>query len=366
MIPLVKPTIEQDDIDSIIKAAKEKKVLQGEVAREFEGEFARLIGAKGGMVTSSGTAALHLALRALDIGNGDEVIIPTYTCTALLNAVRYVNAVPRLIDCNFNVADMDFNLSAREVKKKVGKRTKAIIVPHMFGVPAAMDDLSGLNIPIIEDGTLSIGAYYKSGIVGSFGEISVFSFHASKMLASGEGGMILSKSPELLGRIRYLNSWEDEQPGLRLKSYGDIEYEERYNYRMSDLAASLGISQLRKLPRFIDRRIDIAGKYNEAFGGIRDIELPRVKQDRTNVFFRYLIELHQRDIPGVLTRFTQAGIEVGRGVYPPLHYYLKEDRSLYPNAERAVNSLISVPLYPSLTETEIRHIIRTTLSILQR
>jgi perosamine synthetase len=366
VIPLVRPTLEQDDIDSIIKTAKEKQVQQGEVAHEFEKEFAGFIGAEGGMVTNSGTAALYLALRALNIGNGDEIIVPTYTCTALLNAVIYINAIPRLIDCNFNVADMDFNLSAKEVKRKVGKRTKAIIVPHMFGVPAEMNDLSGLDIPIIEDGTLSIGAYYKSGIVGSFGEISVFSFHASKMLACGEGGMILSKSPKLLSRIRYLNGWEDEQPSLRLKHYGDIEYEERYNYRMSDLAASLGLSQLRKLPQFINRRIDIAGKYNEAFRGVKDIELPQVKQDRTNVFFRYLIELHKRDIPGVLTRFMQANIEVGRGVYPPLHYYLKEDRSLYPNAERAVNSLISIPIYPSLTEAEIQHIISTTLSILER
>lgn len=371
-IPLVRPTIEADDVEVMIKACQENRIEQGEVAHKFEREFSNFIGAKGGVVTNSGTSALHLALCALDIGEGDEVITPTYTCVALLNAIKYVGATSILVDNNFDVSNMDFNLSISAVDKKITDKTKAIIVPPMFGVPVEMKELLGFGIPTIEDGTLSIGAMRDAKTVGSSGLISVFSFHASKMLACGEGGMILAKSEELLDKIRYLNGWEGEQAHIRLEDCRDIGYTERFNYRMSDISASLGLNQLKKINEFIDKRIEIAKRYNEIFRMIKTLQLPKVKDDYSNVFFRYMVKLNNLSVKEILTEFLKEGIEVGRGVYPPLHYYLKEESSAvsrrrpssYPNAEKAINSLISIPIYPSLTEAEIQHIIDTTISIL--
>ena len=358
-ISLVKSTIEKDDIESMISAASEKEISYGKLTRVFEDEFAHYLGLKGGVATNSGTSALHLALRALDVKSGDEVIVPSYTCISLLHSIHYVHATPIFVDINFNVEHMDYNMDMEEVFNKITKNTKAIIVPHLFGSPAEIDKLTNLEISVIEDATQCVGSVYKNHPIGSFGTISAFSFHESKVLACGEGGMILTNSKDLLDQIKYLADYASEQPDLRLKKDKKYPYEERYNYKMDGINAALGLSQLRKIKEFVKRRKEIAKIYTDEFHHLNGIELPDPSYE-PNIFFRYMVNLKERHPIDILNFLLRKRIEGGRGVYPPLHYYEQNQSNnrKYPTIEYALNHLVSIPLYPSLTESEVMYIIK--------
>lgn len=358
-IPLVRPTIENDDIKSMIFAASEREISYGKLTHVFEDKFAHYLGAKGGVATNSGTSALHLALRALNIKSSDEVIVPSYTCISLLHSIHYVHATPVFVDINFNVEHMDYNMDMEEVFNKITKNTKAIIVPHLFGSPAEIDKLTNLEIPVIEDATQCIGSVYKNSLIGRFGTMSMFSFHESKVLTCGEGGMILTNSKDLLNRIKYLADYAYEQPYLRLKKNKTYPYEERYNYKMDGINASLGLSQLKKVESFVKKRKEIAKIYTDEFLHLKGIELPDPSY-KSNIFFRYMVNLKERHPIDILNFLLKKGIEGGRGVYPPLHYYEQNqiNNREYPTIEHALNHLVSIPLYPSLTESEVMYIIK--------
>jgi len=356
-IPLMKPTIENDDIESMISAASKKEISYGKLTHKFEDQFTYYLGLKGGVATNSGTSALHLALRALNVKSGDEVIIPSYNCISLLHSIHYVHATPTFVDINFNVEHMDYNMDIEDVFNKITKNTKAIIVPHLFGSPAEIDKLINLDIPVIEDATQCIGSVYKNRLIGSFGTISVFSFHESKVLACGEGGMILTNSKDLLDQIKYLADYAYEQPDLRLRRDETYLYKERYNYKMNGINATLGLSQLKRIETFVKKRKEIAKIYTDEFFHLKGIELPDPLY-KPNIFFRYIVNLNERHPIDILNFLLKKGIEGGRGVYPPLHYY-KQNQSNnknYPVTEYALNHLLSLPLYPSLTESEIIYI----------
>lgn len=358
-IPLVRSTIEDDDIKSMISAASEREISYGKLTHKFEAEFASYLGLKGGVATNSGTSALHLALRALNVKKGDEVIVPSYTCISLLHSIHYVHATPVFVDINFNVEHMNYNMDMEEVFNKITKNTKVIIVPHLFGSPAEIDKLTGLDIPVIEDATQCIGSVYKNRLIGSFGTISAFSFHESKVLACGEGGMILTSSKDLLDRIKYLADYVNEQADLRLRKGKNYSYEERYNYKMDGINAALGLSQLKKIETFVKRRKEIAKIYTDEFHHLNRIDLPEPSYE-PNIFFRYMVNLKERHPIDILNFLLKKGIEGGRGVYPPLHYYdqNRSNNRKYPTIEYALNHLVSIPLYPSLTESEVTYIIK--------
>lgn len=358
-IPLVRSTIEDDDIKSMISAVSKKEISYGKLTCIFEDELAHYLGLKGGVATNSGTSALHLALRALDIKSGDEVIVPSYTCISLLHSIHYVHATPIFVDINFNVKHMDYNMDMEEVFNKITKNTKAIIVPHLFGSPAKIDRLTNLEIPVIEDATQCIGSVYKNCPIGSFGTISAFSFHESKVLACGEGGMILTNSKDLLDQIKYLSDYACEQPDLRLKRDKNYPYEERYNYKMCGINAALGLSQLKKIETFVKRRKEVAKIYTDEFCHLKGVELPDPLYE-PNIFFRYMVNLKEKHPIDILNFLLKKGIEGGRGVCPPLHYYeqSQSNNRKYPTIEYALNHLVSIPLYPSLTESEVMYIIK--------
>jgi dTDP-4-amino-4,6-dideoxygalactose transaminase len=359
-IPLTAPYIDDDDIRQMEKAVRAKAVSQGGIAESFESAFADLLGAKGAVAVNSCTSALILALRTLGVGSGDEVILPSYTCLAVLNAVMQTGATPRLVDNNYDTERMDYNISEQAISNAISDKTKAIIVPHMFGVAAEVDRIITLGVPVIEDVTLSLGLMYKGRIVGSFGQLSVCSFHTSKMITTGEGGMLTASTPVLYKRVAYLNGWECEQAAARLKDADNVNYELRYNFHLSDILASLGLSQLAKLKGFITRRRELARLYSERLSRFSRLRLPDPdRQD--NVFFRYLVGLPDGiDVAGVIEEFLNAQIEVGRGVYPSLHNYLRLSADCFPNAERAMRTLLSIPLYPALTDEQVEHILRVS------
>ncbi|MEW6026812.1 MAG: DegT/DnrJ/EryC1/StrS aminotransferase family protein [Planctomycetota bacterium] len=353
------PTIGNKETQAVNAVLKTKHLAQGDAVRRFEEATARYLGGKGlkAAAANSGTSALHLALLALGISAGDEVIIPSYACSAVLNAVNYTGARPLLADIN----ETDFNLSIESTRKKITSRTRAIILVHQFGFPAETDKFLSLKIPIIEDCAQSIGAKYHNKLVGTFGMLAIFSFYATKMLCTGYGGMVVSKDRKLINKVRDLIDYDNRD-----------DYITRYNYQMSDLSAALGLAQLRQLDRFIQRRREIAARYTKALGSLeipslilptvfrspvlrhsRDSER-RMANGTKDTFFRYVIRHPKAD--RIIPSLNRAGIEAKKPVYKPLHRYLGLNPNQFPNAEQAHRTAISLPIYPSFTGRQINYI----------
>jgi len=343
MIPHSRPLLDISDEEALVKVLRSGQLAQGEEVQLFEEEMARLIGVKHAIAVSSGTAALHLALLSLDTGEGDEVIIPSFVCSALLQAVRYTGARAVLVD----IKKDDFNIDPDKVREKISPRTKAIIVPHMFGLPADIDELIGLRIPMIEDCAQSLGSFYKGKPTGSHGTLSIFSFYATKMISAGEGGMVLTDDDRLAFRIRDMRQYDEH-----------VHDAVRFNYKLTDLGAALGRSQLRKLDHFLRRRREIAGIYRELFEKM-GVPLYFVPPDRTHVYFRYCVRFSNAD--SFLKEMNLRGITCRRPVFYPLHYYLKIEG--FPITDHVWRETVSIPLYPGLTDKEISYICETIIAL---
>lgn len=338
IIPHSRPSISDRDIEAVTSALKSGQLSQGHKVSEFERELARFIGKKRAAATSSGTAALHLALLALDIKQSDEVIIPSFVCSSLLNAVNYTGATPAIVD----IDPLTFNMSVDAVRKAITKKTRAIVVPHMFGCPAELDRLLEMGIPVIEDCAQAIGADFKGGKAGSFGLLSVFSFYATKVLACGEGGMVLSDSEDLISKINNLRDYDNRD-----------DYILRYNYKMTDIQASLGLSQLSSLEEFVDKRREIALRYFKEFKDC-DFSLPVWKEGKEHIYYRFIVKAKE-NASSYLEKLQERKIMCRRPVYIPLHVYL--NLSGFPDTNEAWENAISIPLYPSLREQEIERVV---------
>jgi perosamine synthetase len=335
------PTIGKEELEAVKRVLQSKHIAQGEKVREFEEKFGKYIGTKYAVACNSGTSALHLALLALGIGSSDEIIIPSYICAALLNAVNYVGAGFRLVDIDIS----DYNISFKAVKKSISRRTKAIIVPHMFGQAARIEDFLRLGIPVIEDCALSVGAEYKNKRVGSFGLVSIFSFYATKMLTTAEGGMVLTNDRKIADRLKDLRDYDEKD-----------NYRTRYNYKMTDLEAALGIAQLGKISTFIKRRKEIADKYNKEFAPL-GINVPGDSTETKRVYSRYVLRVDKNKRNILLSRLNKKGIELKRPVFKSLHRYLGLKDSEFNNASLAEDTAISFPIYPSLSGGQVNKII---------
>jgi dTDP-4-amino-4,6-dideoxygalactose transaminase len=272
----------------------------------------------------------------MKIGPGDEVIFPSYVCTALLNAVRYVGAKPVLAEIDPDT----LNIDPANVKKRLSARTKAVIAPHLFGLPADIDAITAMGVPVIEDCAQSVGAVIDGRRVGAFGHAAVFSFYATKVITTGEGGMVVSDDLTLLERIRDLKEYD-----------GKKSNRVRYNYKMTDMQAAMGMAQLQRLATFIARRRTIARKYDEAFRAL-PVRLP--KSDSGHIYYRYLIRL-AGDVNEPVRKLAKHGIESAIPVHLPLHRHLNLDG--YHVTEELWKRSLSIPIYPSLTENEIKRVI---------
>jgi perosamine synthetase len=345
LIPHSRPTIDQEEVNAALAVLRTGQLAQGEKVLQFEKALASLIGVGGAVAVSSGTAALHLSLLAMEIGEGDEVVIPSFVCPALLNAVRFVRAVPVLADIDRET----FNLDILDLKRRVTGKTKAVIVPHMFGLPADIKGIIALGIPVIEDCAQALGSRYEGAPSGSFGAISVFSFFATKVICTGEGGMIAANDLQLLEKIRDLREY-DEKDDHRL----------RFNYKLTDLQAALGLAQLRKLPALIGRRRAIARQYGEALRQSA-LPLPACPPDREHIYYRYVIRT--KHLAELLAAGVAAGVAYRRPVFKPLHHYL--GIAGYPQTEAAFRESLSLPIYPSLSDTEVKTILHPVGSALK-
>jgi perosamine synthetase len=306
----------------------------GPVVQRFERAFAGLHGVSRAVATNTGTAALHLCLLGLGIGDGDEVITPGYVCTAVLNAIRYVGATAVLADSNPET----FNINCSDALSKLTHRTRAILVPHMFGNPVDLRPLTQTGIPIIEDCAQSTGAFVGSEIVGSIGHVAIFSFAATKMITTGGGGMVISRDASLIDRIIDMRDYDEKH-----------DYRPRYNYQLNDLAAAIGLRQLERLSGFIARRQSLASRFTKSINA-SDVLLPR--QSDGGVYYRYVVRSPRID--GLTTSLAACGIQARRPVFKPLHHYIGGD---LPGCDRIHDTALSIPLYPALTDMDVESII---------
>jgi len=329
--------VDEDDVQAVAEVLRSGHIAQGAVTRQFERELAATVGVRDGVATSSGTAALHLALLALGVGPGDEVVLPSYTCVALLQAVRCTGATPRLVD----VEPDGYNLSAEEVRRRLTRRTRAVIVPHMFGAPADVTSICALGVPVIEDIAQALGATLDGRPLGSFGAVAVCSFYATKVITTGEGGMFLSSSELPLRRVREMRDYDGHQ-----------RYSVRFNYKMTDFQAAMGLCQLRKLPAFLKTRRALAERYTARLRAL-GLPPPREPEHGVSIYYRYVVQV--QDAARAAEQMRRNGVECKPPVFWPLHRYLSQ--SGFPRTERAHRTALSIPLYPSLREEEIEQVL---------
>lgn len=344
MIPHSRPLLDEEDYRGVLDVLRSGQLVQGEMVAAFEEAFCREMDLPGAVAVSSGTAALHLVLLALGVGAGDEVIVPSYVCTALWHAVRYTGATPVLADIEADT----FNISTLDILPRLTNKTKAIIVPHMFGQSGDMDALLNLDIPVIEDCAQSLGSHYRGQPTGTFGVAAIFSFYATKVIAAGEGGMVVSRDGHLIDRIRDMRDY-DEKDSLTT----------RFNYKLTDLQAALGTSQLKKLPVFIARRQEVARRYDCVLREA-NLPLPVSKPDRDHAFFRYVFLIDSMD--RFINDMGRRGVVCRRPVFRPLHDYLEQTGFEVTNHvwQRAV----SVPIYPGLTDEEVETVVSSMKTLL--
>jgi len=333
-------------VAAVAAAMRSGDLAAGEQVRRFEVEVAALVEQRYGVATSSGTAALHLSLLALGVGEGEEVILPAYTCAAVLNAVHQARATPVLCD----VDEETGNLSPGEVRGRVGPRTRAVIVVHSFGHPADLSSMDEARPPVIEDCSQALGARWRGRPVGGYGLVSVLSFYATKVITTGVGGMACTSDPRLAERMRSLRECDKHD-----------HYEVRYNCQMSDLQASLGLSQLARLPEALRRRRALAAEYSSTLSEL-DVRLPPSSPDCEPVFYRYVVRVP--DVDWAISAFGSRAVECKRPVYRPLHHYLPGASGHLPNTDRVYSEALSLPLYPALSRQEVRLLLGAAQEVL--
>lgn len=339
MIPHSRPSLGLEEADAVSRVVLSGHIAQGKQVRKFEEEFAAFLGVTGSIAVNSGTSALHLALLALGTNPGDEVIVPDYVCTALLNAVNYTGAIPVVVDVN----DADGNLDCQAAAGMLGPRTKAVIVPHMFGRPASgIDLLRKRGVPVIEDCAQTLGTSIDGRRIGTIGDLSIFSFYATKVMTCGEGGMVAGNNHDLLAAVADLRDYDNRS-----------DYKLRYNCKMTDIQAAMGLVQLGKLPGFISRRREIAQMYNNGLQGM-PVKIPDESPEGGSIYFRYVIRLAEQD--SMLEWLRKCEISAARPVFKPYQVMLPNSQAC-PTSLRLWQESISLPIFPVLEDEDVAKVV---------
>ena len=354
MIPIAKPIIEDEEVEEVVKVLRSGFIAQGPKVAEFEEKFAEYVGVKYAVASSSGTTALHLALLAAGVGPGDEVITTPFTFAATGNSILYVGAKPVFVDIDSET----YNINHEKIENAITDKTRAIMPVHLYGQPADMDPINVIaqehDLIVIEDSAQAHGATYNGKKTGSLGDIGCFSFYPTKNMTTSEGGIITTNSEEIAEKSRVLRS-HGESGRYTHVMLG-------YNFRMTDIAAAIGIVQLKKLEKFNEKRIENARFLTEHINKIKGIKAPYVAGNVKHVFHQYTVRAKKRD---QLAAFLKER-DIGTGVhYPtPIHKqpYYKElgYRDSMPVSEKAVEEVLSLPVHPALSGADIQRIIDAT------
>jgi len=381
MIPLSRPTYGKKEAEAVAEVLDSAWVSQGPMVQQFENHFSKFVNAPHAVAVSSCTAALHLALLDLGVGAGDEVILPSHTFIATANAVRYCGATPVFVD----IDPLTFNINPELVPPAVTPQTRAILAVHQLGMPCDLNALSSIardhGLHLVEDAACAIGSEVRRGnewvqIGEPIGDVACFSFHGRKLISTGEGGMLTTRSTEAAANLRLLRHHGMSVPDtVRHKSLsaGQESYDlVGYNYRLSDIQAAVGVVQLRRVPGFVARRREIAAQYAEQLRDVPGIEVPKDPSWARSNWQSYCVRLpetaNQREVVGKLRT---AGVGAKGGVMcihkEPAYTRAQESwraGSDLMESERAMHGTILLPMFDGLTDADIGVVVCELTNIL--
>ncbi|GLV55961.1 spore coat protein [Dictyobacter sp. S3.2.2.5] len=369
-LPFAVPHITQAEIDEVVDTLHSGWLTTGAKTKRFEHEFAGAVNAPYAVAVNSATAALHLALDALGIGEGDEVIVPVYTFTATAEVVLYCRARPIFVD----VDPVTCNLDPLQLERRITPRTRAIFVVHIAGLPAEIDMILAIArahaLPVIEDAAHAFPATYRGKMVGSISDMTAFSFYATKTLSTGEGGMLTTANPEYAQRASMMSLHGISRDAWKRYRAGASWYYEvlqaGYKYNMTDIAASLGLHQLARSQWLLQRRQAIARRYTEAFSQWAQLETPPDPAHVGHAWHLYMLRLCLERLTITRDVFIQALTEarIGASVhFIPLHLhpFYRDTYHLapgdFPAALHMYQRVISLPLYPGMTDEDVDDVI---------
>jgi len=383
-IPFHRPSIGEEEINEVVDTLRSGWLTTGPRSARFERDFSKYVRAPHAIAVNSATAALHVALAALEIGAGDEVITTPMTFCATVQVILHVGATPVLADVG-----ADGNIDPEEIERRITTRTRAILPVHMAGLPCDMNSIWTLGqkhrLHVVEDAAHAAGAFYEGRPIGAgpvdgtpVSDAVAFSFYATKNMTTGEGGMLTTYRAELEKTARMLslhgtshNAWD------RYTEHGDWHYEvlaHGYKYNLSDLQAAIGIHQLRKLEEFIQLRGRYAGIYHRALGDMDEAELPPDNPRCRHAWHLYILRLNldrlKTDRDEFIRELRRRGIGVSVHFIPiPVHPFFAQLPLAHDACPRALglySRIVSLPLYPAMTEEQVNHVARSVKDILQR
>lgn len=354
-VSIASPVIEDEEINAVIDVMKSGMIAQGPKVIEFEEDFAKFVGAKYGIATNSGTSALHVALLAAGIGEGDEVITSPFTFAATGNSILYTGARPVFVD----IDPETFTIDPSKIEEAITDKTKAIMPVQLYGQSADMDAIMKIakenDLIVIEDAAQAHGAEYKGEKVGNLGDMACFSFYPTKNMTTSEGGMITTNNEEFAENAKVYRAH-----GSATKYHHDVL---GYNFRMTDIGAAIGIEQLKKLESFNNKRIENAKYLNDALADCDLIETPVVKDGYKHVYHQYTIKVKDGKRDELSDYLIENGI--GNGIYYPIPLY---NQVLYTNmgynqslpvTDEIVKDVLSLPIHAKLTKFDLDLIIKT-------
>lgn len=348
-VSIASPVIEEEEINAVIDVMKSGMIAQGPKVIEFEEEFAKYVGAKYGIATNSGTSALHVALLAAGIGEGDEVITTPFTFAATGNSILYTGARPVFVD----IDPETFTIDPAKIEEAITDKTKAIMPVQLYGQAADMEPIMKIakehDLIVIEDAAQAHGATFNGQKVGSMGDMSCFSFYPTKNMTTSEGGIITTDDEDLAEQARIFRAH-----GASVRYHHDAI---GYNFRMTDISAAIGLAQMEKIDEFNDKRIENAAYLNEGLKDVDGVITPYCADDSKHVYHQYTIRVEKGDRDDWVDIINDCG--VGTGIHYPIPLY---NQPIYkfmgiegncPNAELAADNVISLPVHPSLTKDDL-------------
>lgn len=355
-VPIARPILGKEEREAVLHVLDSGHLVQGERVADFEDLFAKYVGSSHAVATSSGTAAIHAALKALGIGPGDEVILPAITFFSCAAMVAACGATPVAVDVSVDT----YTLDPDRVADALTAETRAVMPVHLFGQPADLAPLADLaedhDLAVLEDACQAHGATYQDRRIGSFGRAGCFSFYPSKLITTGEGGIVVTDVEDIADYVR------------KFRSHGEAgKYGHEmlgFNYRMTDLAAAMGIEQMKRIDGFIEARSRNATYLTDSLEGVEGLETPQVAKDRTHVFYQYILRVedalpHSRDelVAALRTRGIESRPSYPRPIHAQVAFKSWGRAAECPVAERVLPRMLEIPVHPSLTQADLEAIV---------
>jgi dTDP-4-amino-4,6-dideoxygalactose transaminase len=381
IIPIAKPYFDEKEIKATAEVLSSGWIVQGPKVKEFERLVQTFQGCRHAVATTSATASLHLALIALGIGEGDEVIVPAFTHPSTANMVRHVGAFPVFVDIKLP----DFNIDPSKIEGNITKKTRAIIPVHLFGLPADMDPIMEVardfKLKVVEDAACALGSVYKGRKVGGIGDCGAFSFHPRKSITTGEGGMVTTNNQEIADRVKMLRSHGESLSDEFRHKADEIVYPDflllGLNYRMTDIQAAIGVKQMEKLPHILAERRKIAMRYNKLLSDLAKKDflfLPPEGIGSKHSYQSYVVlfrEKMKRARDRLSNELQKKGIATRKGTYhvPGTKYYRQTfafKKGDFPNSETADEKSLALPLYVGMEKGDIDYVVDNLKDLIRR